>query len=156
MRASGTIPMNPAEVTKTDIPGVGTDLSIMSLFFEAHIVVQIVMIGLLLASIWSWAIIAEKIMLLARTRRETDDFEHVFWSGQSLEELYQTIGARPASPRRCSPPRWGCLPLSPRSSSTTSSPTRCRATPSGWKALPTSSRPSCPGKWTREVRERWA
>lgn len=87
--------MNPAEVTTSAVQTVQTDLSIMSLFFEAHIVVQIVMVGLLFASVWSWAIIAEKMMLFARTRRETDSFEQVFWSGQSLEELYQTIGARP-------------------------------------------------------------
>jgi biopolymer transport protein TolQ len=88
--------MNPAEITKSAVPAVQTDLSMMALFFEAHIVVQIVVVGLLLASVWSWAIIVEKMLLLARTRRETDGFEHAFWSGKSLEELYQSIGARPA------------------------------------------------------------
>lgn len=87
--------MNPAEVTTSAVQAVQTDLSIMTLFWEAHIVVQLVMVGLLLASVWSWAIIAEKMMLFARTRRETNSFEHVFWSGQSLEELYNQIGARP-------------------------------------------------------------
>jgi len=88
--------MNPADVTTSSVPALQTDLSIMTLFWEAHIVVQLVMVGLLLASVWSWAIIAEKMMLFARTRRETNSFEHVFWSGQSLEELYNQIGARPA------------------------------------------------------------
>jgi biopolymer transport protein TolQ len=88
--------MNPAEVTTSSVPAIQSDLSALTLFVEAHIVVQLVILGLLLASLWSWAIIAEKIMLLRRTRRETDDFEHIFWSGQSLEELYQSIGTHPA------------------------------------------------------------
>jgi len=88
--------MNPAEVTTSSVPAIQTDLSALTLFLEAHIVVQLVILGLLLASLWSWAIIAEKMMLLRRTKRETDDFEHIFWSGQSLEELYQSIGKAPA------------------------------------------------------------
>ncbi len=65
-----------------------TDLSFLGLFLQAHIVVKIVMIGLLLASVWSWAIIVEKVFAFRRARREADRFEHLFWSGQSLEELY--------------------------------------------------------------------
>jgi len=88
--------MTSAEITTSAAPALQADLSIIGLFLEAHIVVQLVMIGLLLASIWSWAIIAEKMLLLVRTKRQTDSFEEVFWSGQSLEELYQSIGSRPA------------------------------------------------------------
>ena len=76
-------------------PDVAVDLSILELFKHAHIVVKIVMIGLLLASIWSWAIILEKFFLFARTKKETDNFEQVFWSGQSLEELYQALSSAP-------------------------------------------------------------
>ena len=72
-------------------PDVAVDLSIFELFRHAHIVVKLVIIGLVLASIWSWAIILEKFFLFARTRKETDNFEQVFWSGQSLEELYQAL-----------------------------------------------------------------
>ena len=75
-------------------PDVAIDLSIWELFQNAHIVVKIVMIGLLAASVWSWAIILEKFFLFARTRKETDKFEQVFWSGQSLEELYQALAQR--------------------------------------------------------------
>ncbi len=75
-------------------PPDAVDLSILSLFWQAHIVVKIVIIGLVLASIWSWAIIIEKVFLFARTRKETDKFEQVFWSGQSLEELYQALAPR--------------------------------------------------------------
>jgi len=44
--------------------------------------------------VWSWAIILEKFFLFAKTRKETDKFEQVFWSGQSLEELYQALAQR--------------------------------------------------------------
>jgi biopolymer transport protein TolQ len=62
--------------------------SFLELFMQAHPVVKVVMIGLLLASIWAWAIIVEKLFAFRRARREADRFEHQFWSGQSLEELY--------------------------------------------------------------------
>jgi len=75
-------------------PDVAVDLSIWELFQNAHIVVKIVMIGLLAASVWSWAIILEKFFLFAKTRKETDKFEQVFWSGQSLVELYQALSQR--------------------------------------------------------------
>jgi len=78
--------MNPSDVA--------VDLSLWELFKNAHIVVQVVMLGLLAASVWCWAIILEKIFLFARLRKETDKFEQVFWSGQSLEELYQALAQR--------------------------------------------------------------
>lgn len=67
------------------------DFSIVGLFMQAHIVVQLVMVGLVVASVWSWAIIAEKLVLLRSTKKTTDRFETIFWSGQSLEELYQSL-----------------------------------------------------------------
>lgn len=69
-------------------------ISFFALFWQAHIVVKIVMIGLLGASIWCWAIIVDKVMLVGRTRRQMNRFETVFWSGQSLEELYNTLHNR--------------------------------------------------------------
>ncbi len=69
-------------------PSAAADFSFLSLFLQAHIVVKLVMIGLLLASIWGWAVIIEKSVLYARIRRESDDFERLFWSGQSLDELF--------------------------------------------------------------------
>ncbi len=75
----------------------GTDVSLLALFWEASLVVKLVMIGLLVASIWSWAIIFDKIILYARTKRQLNRFEKIFWSGQSLEELYQTLSDRPTN-----------------------------------------------------------
>ena len=65
----------------------GGGVSFLELFLQAHIVVKLVMLGLLLASIWSWAIIIEKLFAFRRARIEADRFEQLFWSGQSLEEL---------------------------------------------------------------------
>jgi biopolymer transport protein TolQ len=66
----------------------------MTLFLEAHIVVKIVIVGLLLASVWTWAIIVDKTLLYGRIRRQMDRFEKLFWSGQSLEELYRSLSGR--------------------------------------------------------------
>ncbi|MCZ4273671.1 protein TolQ [Maritalea porphyrae] len=67
------------------------DFSLFALFWAADWVVKSVMIGLLVASVWSWAIIVDKTMLYDRSRREMNRFEKNFWSGQSLEELYQQL-----------------------------------------------------------------
>lgn len=80
--------MNPDVIKKTLGPATHDGFSFLSLFLQAHIVVQIVMVGLVLASVWSWAIIIEKLVAFRRARREADRFEQLFWSGQSLEELY--------------------------------------------------------------------
>jgi biopolymer transport protein TolQ len=66
-------------------------LSFLELFIQADIVVKTVMVGLGLASVWSWTIIFEKLFAFRRARREADRFEHMFWSGQSLDELYATL-----------------------------------------------------------------
>ena len=73
------------------------DISLVSLFLQAHIVVKVVMIGLILASIWCWAVIINKSILFSRMRRQMDRFEKVFWSGQSLEELYRSLSGRTPS-----------------------------------------------------------
>ena len=85
--------MNPTDLIKGKIGTVTTTggHSFVELFLQAHIVVQIVMVGLIVASIWSWAIIVEKLFTFRRARRDADSFEQMFWSGQSLEELYATL-----------------------------------------------------------------
>jgi len=70
------------------------DLSIWGLFWQADLVVKTVMLGLVAASVWTWAIVVDKTMLFNRVRREMNRFEKVFWSGQSLEELYQQMAQR--------------------------------------------------------------
>jgi biopolymer transport protein TolQ len=74
------------------------DLSIMSLFLQADIVVKIVMLALLFASVWVWAIVFEKVTSLRRAVKAADAFEDKFWSGGSLDELYDTDGIKPENP----------------------------------------------------------
>ena len=69
-------------------------LSIWALFMQAGWVVKLVMIGLLCASVWTWAIIVDKLVSYGRMRLALNRFEQVFWSGQSLEELYRTLADR--------------------------------------------------------------
>ena len=87
--------MNPADVASAGLAAPMTEVSLWSMFWGAHLVVKIVMIGLLAASVWCWAIIVNKTILFARTRQAMDRFEQVFWSGSSLEELFATLSARP-------------------------------------------------------------
>ena len=79
------------EVLQGAVSHAGSGNSFFELFLQAHIVVKAVMIGLLLASVWSWAIIFEKLVAFRRARIEADNFEQMFWSGQSLEELYGAL-----------------------------------------------------------------
>jgi biopolymer transport protein TolQ len=65
-----------------------TDLSPWALFLEADIVVKAVMIGLLLASIWSWAIILDRARRLKAINREAEKFEEHFWQSESIDALY--------------------------------------------------------------------
>ena len=74
------------------------DLSVWALFLEADIVVKIVMIILLGCSFWTWAIIFEKMARLRRLRSRAEDFEESFWSGGSLDDLYDRLDNRPADP----------------------------------------------------------
>lgn len=83
--------MNPTDVVQQSIASTGGAHSFLELFLQAHIVVKIVMLGLLLASVWSWAIIFNKIFAFRHARREAEKFEQMFWSGQSLEELYSAL-----------------------------------------------------------------
>ncbi|ERM02966.1 biopolymer transporter ExbB [Brucella intermedia 229E] len=70
------------------------DVTLWGLFMQANWVVKLVMLGLLFASIWTWAIIVDKTIAYGRARRAIDRFEQTFWSGQSLEELYRNLGER--------------------------------------------------------------
>ena len=70
--------------------------SIVSLVGQYDWIVNFgVMAGLLVASVWVWAIVIDKLILFGRTRKSMDRFEQAFWSGQSLEELYRTLSSRP-------------------------------------------------------------
>ena len=79
------------------MPGLSSsDVSLLALFWQAHWLVKAVMVGLLICSVWVWAIAVDKFLLYARTKRAMDQFEQAFWSGQSLEELYNSLAAGPS------------------------------------------------------------
>ena len=85
------------EIASSGLAAPIAEVSLLSMFLSAHYVVKLVMLGLLGSSIWSWAIIINKAILFARTRKAMDRFEQVFWSGSSLEELYTNLSARPTT-----------------------------------------------------------
>jgi biopolymer transport protein TolQ len=75
-----------------------SEFSLWGLFLQADIVVKAVMLGLILASIWSWGIMFDKIFRLRSLTKKAERFEEKFWSGSSLEELYDRVGPRPPDP----------------------------------------------------------
>ena len=83
--------MTPADVAAAAPP----ETSILEMFWSAHIVVKAVMLGLFLASLWCWTIIFDKTRLIHKFKKEMENFEQVFWSGQSLEELYTSLSNEP-------------------------------------------------------------
>ena len=89
--------MNPAEVAASPLASQAAEITVWGMFWGAHIVVKAVMIGLLVASVWCWAIIVDKLLLLRRTRRAMDRFDEAFWSGNSLEDLYAKVSERPTT-----------------------------------------------------------
>lgn len=76
----------------------GTDLSVVTLFLQADIIVKVVMAALVLISFWCWAIIFDKSFRLRGLVKRAEQFEESFWSGGSLDELYDRIGTRPQDP----------------------------------------------------------
>jgi biopolymer transport protein TolQ len=85
-------------VNATQLAAPGSSLSLWGLFLQADIVVKLVILCLLAASIWVWAIIFEKTTSLRRANREANAFEDRFWSGGSLDELYEHEGQKPNNP----------------------------------------------------------
>ena len=74
------------------------DFSILSLFFQADVVVKIVIILLIFSSIWSWAIIFSKYSLLKNILIDTEDFEENFYGSETLSKLSKKLGSQPTHP----------------------------------------------------------
>lgn len=73
------------------------DFSLWALFARATLTVQLVMLLLLAASVWSWAIIIQKTLAFRAARAEADRFEAAFWSGRPLDEFFEEIREDPRS-----------------------------------------------------------
>jgi biopolymer transport protein TolQ len=84
--------MDPIAVAP--VVGGGPQISLWHLLFQASWPVFIVMIGLALASVWCWAIIFEKFYAVRKMNAANDKFEATFWSGQSLEDLFNIMSNR--------------------------------------------------------------
>ncbi|WP_293231792.1 protein TolQ [Paludibacterium sp.] len=69
-------------------------ISFLSLILNASLVVQLVMAGLVLTSLLSWALIFNKTFVLKSARRDSDEFERQFWSGTDLNRLYEDASRR--------------------------------------------------------------
>jgi biopolymer transport protein TolQ len=89
--------MEPETVANALAAGREIDFSVTALFIRASFIVQLTVVLMVVASIWSWTIIVAKLLRFARARREADLFEAAFWSGQPLDELHERLGERPRS-----------------------------------------------------------
>ncbi|NAZ18084.1 Tol-Pal system subunit TolQ, partial [Glutamicibacter soli] len=81
--------MEPIQATQA------IDFSLFALFAQASLTVKIVMIVLVLASFWAWAIIIQKLIAYAAARQDASRFDRRFWSGEPLDDLYDRLGDRP-------------------------------------------------------------
>ncbi len=70
-----------------------TDFSILSLFLRADFIVKSVIIMLIASSIYSWAIIFDKIIMFRKINKESEDFEERFWKSKSAETFYNSLPA---------------------------------------------------------------
>ncbi|NBX74828.1 MAG: protein TolQ [Alphaproteobacteria bacterium] len=75
-----------------------TDMSLWGLFMHADLVGKSVIFGLLIISVITWAVIFDKWMRMSRLNRRATYFEDRFWSGASLEQMYEKISKRPNDP----------------------------------------------------------
>lgn len=76
-----------------------TRLDPVELFLQADVVVQAVMLGLLLASVWTWMIIISFAMKIGRLKKQGEIYEKQFWEAENLEQLQKSVADRdiPAS-----------------------------------------------------------
>ncbi|MGY8993533.1 MAG: protein TolQ [Rhodospirillales bacterium] len=89
---------NPIEALELVGSVASYDFSMISLFLRADLVVKLVILLLLSASVWCWAIIIEKSLSLRRLNGHASQFESNFWSGGSLDDLFDRIGSQPKDP----------------------------------------------------------
>jgi len=84
----------------TQVVGLGgsTDFSLIQLFLRADFIVKSVIIILIAASIYSWALIFEKYKLFKRIDKSTTNFEEKFWKSKSAESFYNTLTNRAKDP----------------------------------------------------------
>ena len=88
-----------AEITSQAVGlASNTDFSIINLFIRADIIVKTVILILIVSSIYSWAIIFEKIKLFKKINKSTEEFEEKFWKSKSAESFYNNLPANVNDP----------------------------------------------------------
>ena len=85
--------------TINSIASENVDFSMFALFMAADLVVKSVIIVLILASIYSWTIIVSKLLRLRQLKQMEKEFEEIFWSGNSFEDLYETLNFNKLDPK---------------------------------------------------------
>lgn len=71
------------------------DFSLLTLFMKATFTNKLVLMTLMGMSFWSWSIIIQRHLTFRRAHAEADEFDRAFWSGEPLDELYETIAPDP-------------------------------------------------------------
>jgi biopolymer transport protein TolQ len=82
-------------LTSITVTGQNHSSSLIAIFLRAELVVQLVIVGLVVASIWSWTIIINKTKRLKRLNKSATAFEDMFWGSGSLEALFENVRSRP-------------------------------------------------------------
>ena len=85
--------------TVTNITSENVDFSMFALFMSADLVVKSVILILIFASIYSWSIIVSKLMRLRKLKQMEKEFDEIFWSGNSFEDLYETLNFNKLDPK---------------------------------------------------------
>ncbi len=87
------------DINNIDIVNESPDFSMLGLFLQADIVVKLVIIILIIASIYSWNVIVSKILRMRQLKKLEKEFEEIFWSGNSFEDLYETLNFNKTDPK---------------------------------------------------------
>ena len=87
-----------AEITTQAVSLTSTDFSIFKLFLRADIIVKSVILILIAASIFSWAIIIEKHKLFKKINKSSEEFEDKFWKSKSAETFFNGMPANLEDP----------------------------------------------------------
>ena len=88
-----------SDISNVDIVSEAPDFSMFGLFMQADIVVKSVIIVLILASLYSWNVIVSKILRMRQLKKLEREFEDIFWSGNSFEDLYETLNFNKSDPK---------------------------------------------------------
>jgi len=87
------------EITIAGNIAESVDFSMLSLFLRADFVVKSVIIILIISSLYSWNIIIAKLLRLRQLKQMDKEFEDIFWSGNSFEDLYETLNFNKLDPK---------------------------------------------------------